>query len=46
LLRVIKEPLDRQKQQKEYGQQEFAKLVETPFKESQAHELDITRTKI
>lgn len=40
LLRVIKEHLDNQKQEKEYGQQKVAQFVETRVKELTAEELD------
>ena len=43
LLRVIKENLDKQKQEKEYGQQKVAQFVETRFKELQTEELDTAK---
>jgi DNA-binding NtrC family response regulator len=43
LLRVIKEHLDKQKQEKEYGQQKLAQFVETRFKELQTEELDTSK---
>jgi DNA-binding NtrC family response regulator len=45
LLKLIKEHLDKQKQEKEYGQQKVAKFVETRFKELQAEELDTSNAK-
>jgi DNA-binding NtrC family response regulator len=39
LLRVIKEELDKQKQEKEYGQEKLAQFVETRFKELETEEL-------
>jgi DNA-binding NtrC family response regulator len=43
LLRIIKEQLDKQKQEKEYGQQKLAQFVETRFKELQTEELDTSK---
>jgi len=40
LLKLIKEHLDKQKQEKEYGQQRLAQFVETRFKELETEELD------
>jgi DNA-binding NtrC family response regulator len=45
LLKLIKEHLDKQKQEKEYGQQKVAKFVETRFKELQTEELDTSNAK-
>jgi DNA-binding NtrC family response regulator len=45
LLKLIKEHLDKQKQEKEYGQQKVAKFVETRSKELQAEELDTSNAK-
>jgi DNA-binding NtrC family response regulator len=42
LLRLIKEMLDKQKREKEYGQERLAKFVETRFKELQTEELYTT----
>jgi len=44
LLRIIKEHLNKQKQEKEYGQQKLALFVETRFKELQTEELDTSKT--
>jgi DNA-binding NtrC family response regulator len=44
LLRFIKEFLDKQKQEKEYGQDRIAQFVETRFKELQTEESDTTKT--
>jgi len=41
LLRVIKEMLDKQRREGEYGQQRLAQFVETRFKELQTEELYI-----
>jgi DNA-binding NtrC family response regulator len=46
LLRLIKEHLDKQKQEKEYGQQRLAQFVETRFKELQTEELETPKAKI
>jgi DNA-binding response OmpR family regulator len=40
LLRVIKERLDRQREEKEYGQEKLAQFVETRINELQAQELE------
>jgi len=40
MLKLIKEHLDKQKQEKEYGQQRLAQFVETRFKELQTEESD------
>jgi YesN/AraC family two-component response regulator len=40
LLRLIKQHLDKQKQEREYSQQKLAQFVETRFKELTAEELD------
>ena len=40
LLKVIKEQLDKQNQEKEYNQQKLAEFVETRFKELQTEESD------
>ena len=40
LLKLIKEHLDKQKHEKEYGQQRLAQFVETRFKELETEELD------
>jgi DNA-binding NtrC family response regulator len=45
LLRVIKEHLDKQKQENKYGQQKLAQYVESRFKELETEELDASRTK-
>jgi len=42
LLRIIKEHLDKQRQEKEYGQQKLAKFVETRINELHARELGIS----
>ena len=44
MLELIKEHLDKQKQEKEYGQQKVAKFVETRFKELQTEESDTPKT--
>ena len=44
LLRVVKEHLGKQKQEKEYGQQRLAEFVETRFKELKTEELDNPKT--
>ncbi|MGD0175682.1 MAG: response regulator [Candidatus Bathyarchaeia archaeon] len=44
LLRVIKEHLDKQKQEKEYSQQKVAQFVETRFKELETEEFDTSKT--
>jgi two-component system response regulator AtoC len=43
LLKVIKENLDKQKQEAEYTQERLAKFVETRFKEAQTEELDLSQ---
>jgi DNA-binding NtrC family response regulator len=43
LLKLIKEHLDKQKQEKEYGQQKVAQFVETRVKELQTEELDTAK---
>ena len=43
LLRIIKECLDKQKREKEYGQQKLAQFVETRFKELETEELSTTK---
>jgi len=43
LLRLINEFLDKQKREKEYGQQKLAQFVETRFKELEAEEPDIPK---
>jgi len=40
LLRLIKEHLDKQKHESEYGQERLSQFVETRFKELQTEELD------
>jgi DNA-binding NtrC family response regulator len=40
MLKLIKEHLDKQKQEKEYGQQRLAQFVETRFKELETEEVD------
>jgi len=40
MLELIKEHLDKQKQEKEYGQQKVAKFVETRLKELETEKLD------
>jgi YesN/AraC family two-component response regulator len=40
LLRVIKEQLDKQKQEKEYGQQRLAQFVETRLRELEKEDYD------
>ena len=40
MLKLIKEHLDKQKQEKEYGQQRVAQFVETRFKELETEEHD------
>jgi DNA-binding NtrC family response regulator len=45
LLSLIKEHLDKQKQEKEYGQQKVDQFVETRLKELQAEELDTSNSK-
>ena len=44
LLRIVKKHLDKQKQEKEYGQQKLGQFVETRFKELQTEELDSSKT--
>lgn len=44
LLRIVKKHLDKQKQEKEYGQQKLGQFVETRFKELQTEELDTSKT--
>jgi DNA-binding NtrC family response regulator len=44
ILELIKEHLDKQKQEKEYGQQRVAQFVETRFKELEAEEPDTPKT--
>ncbi|MGA8904162.1 MAG: response regulator [Candidatus Bathyarchaeia archaeon] len=44
LLRVIKERLDKQKQEKEYSQQKVAQFVETRFKELETAEFDTSKS--
>jgi YesN/AraC family two-component response regulator len=44
LLRFIKEHLDKQKQEQEYGQQRVAQFVETRFKELNTTESDNPKT--
>ena len=46
LLRVIKEQLDRQRQEKEYGQEKLAQFVETRINELEAQELETSKAKI
>jgi DNA-binding NtrC family response regulator len=46
LLRVIKEGLEKQKQEKEYGQEKLAQFVETRLEELQAEELEASKAKI
>jgi DNA-binding NtrC family response regulator len=41
MLKLIKQHLERQRQEKEYGQERLAQFVETRFKELQSEELDI-----
>ena len=43
LLRIIKEHLDKQKREKEYGQNRIAEFVETRVKELQTEELDTAK---
>jgi hypothetical protein len=43
LLRFIKENLEKQKHESEYGQQRLAQFVETRFKELQTEELDTAK---
>ena len=43
LLRVVKEHLDKQEQERMYSQERVAEFVETRFKELQAEELDTTK---
>jgi DNA-binding NtrC family response regulator len=45
LLRLIKELLDKQKQQKEYGEQKLAQFVETRLKQLQTEELNTSMAK-
>jgi DNA-binding NtrC family response regulator len=45
LLTCIKEKLDKQKHEIEYGKQKVAQFVETRFKELQAEELDTRKAK-
>jgi DNA-binding NtrC family response regulator len=45
LLRLIKELLDKQKQQKEYGEQKLAQFVETRLKQLQTEELNASMAK-
>jgi DNA-binding NtrC family response regulator len=45
LLRVIKEQLDKQKREKEYGQEKLAQFVETRINELQAQELETSKAK-
>ncbi len=40
LLRVIKDHLEKQKQEKEYGQQKVAQFIESRFKELQTKETE------
>jgi YesN/AraC family two-component response regulator len=40
LLRVVKEHLDKQKHEREYGQDKITQFVETRFKELETEELD------
>jgi DNA-binding NtrC family response regulator len=40
MLKLVKEHLDKQKQEKEYGQQRLAQIVETRLKELETKELD------
>ena len=44
MLKLIKEHLDKQKQEREYGQQKVAQFVETRFKELQTEEPDTSKT--
>lgn len=44
LLRVVKEHLDKQKQEQDYSQEKVAEFVETRFKELEAQELDTQKT--
>jgi DNA-binding NtrC family response regulator len=46
LLRFIKELLDKQKHDKEYGQQKLADFVETRVKELETEELNVTKAKV
>ena len=46
LLRVIKEQLDKQRREKEYGQQKLAQFVENRLNELQAQELETSKAKI
>jgi len=43
LLRVVKEHLDKQEQERMYSQERVAEFVETRFKELQAEEVDTTK---
>jgi len=43
LLKVIKEHLDKQKNEREYSQQKIAQFVETRFKELQTEKLDSSK---
>jgi len=44
LLRVVKEHLDKQKQEQEYSQEKVAEFVETRFKELEAEQLNTRKT--
>jgi DNA-binding NtrC family response regulator len=44
VLRAIREYLDKQKQEREYGQEKLAKFVETRFKELETEELHTSKT--
>jgi DNA-binding NtrC family response regulator len=44
LLRLIKEHLEKQKQEREYSQQKVAQFVETRLKELETEELDASKT--
>jgi DNA-binding response OmpR family regulator len=45
LLRFIKENLEKQKHESEYGQERLAQFVETRIKELETGELDTTKAK-
>lgn len=44
LLRIVKEHLDRQKREREYGQEKISQFVETRIKEVETEELDTPKS--
>jgi DNA-binding NtrC family response regulator len=44
MLTVVKEHLDKQRQESEYGQRKIAQFIETRFKQLQTEELDASET--